>query len=73
VRTTDRIAGTQPIISDYCYAAANSTNVAGAQAGHSIGSSLRSVNMTFGDGHVETHSRSQVQWQYSGGNGMAFY
>jgi prepilin-type N-terminal cleavage/methylation domain-containing protein/prepilin-type processing-associated H-X9-DG protein len=73
VQTTDRIAGTQPIISDYCYAGASETNVTRALAGHSAGGGLRSVNVTFGDGHVETRSRSQVQWQYSGGNGTAFY
>ena len=72
-RTTDRIAGTQPIISDYCYAGAGDTNVAHAQAGHSTSGGLRSVNVTFGDGHVETHPRSQVQWEYIGGNGTAFY
>jgi prepilin-type N-terminal cleavage/methylation domain-containing protein/prepilin-type processing-associated H-X9-DG protein len=73
VKTTDAIAGRQPIISDYCYAGGGDTNVAHALAGHSVGNSLRSVNVTYGDGHVETHTRGQVQWQYSGGNGMAFY
>jgi prepilin-type N-terminal cleavage/methylation domain-containing protein/prepilin-type processing-associated H-X9-DG protein len=73
VKTTDAIAGRQPIISDYCYAGAGDTNVADAASGHSMGNNLRSVNVTFGDGHVETHPRSQVLWQYWGGNGTAFY
>ena len=73
VRTTDTIAGWQPIISDYCYTGAGDTNIAHALAGHSVGNSLRSVNVTYGDGHVETHSVGQIQWQYSGGNGTAFY
>ncbi len=72
-KTTDAIAGRQPIISDYCYTGAGDTNVAHVLAGHSAANGLRSVNVTYGDGHVETHSRSQVQWQYSGGNGTAFY
>jgi len=75
VKTTDLIAGRQPIITDYCYSSggAGDTNVAHCLAGHSVGTSLRSVNVTYGDGHVELHSRGQVQWQYSGGNGAAFY
>ena len=73
VRTTDKIAATQPIISDYCYAGASNTNVTQALAGHADGSGLRSVNVTFGDGHVEPHPRGQIQWEYSGGNGTAFY
>jgi prepilin-type N-terminal cleavage/methylation domain-containing protein/prepilin-type processing-associated H-X9-DG protein len=75
VKTTDAVAGYQPIISDYCYSTggASDTNVAHCLSGHSVGTSLRSVNVTYGDGHVETHSRGQVQWQYSGGNGAAFY
>ena len=72
-KLTDLIAGTQPIISDYCYAAAGDTNVADALAGHSVGNNLRSVNLTFGDGHVETHTRSVIQWQYYGANATAFY
>jgi prepilin-type N-terminal cleavage/methylation domain-containing protein len=70
---TDLVASTQPIISDYCYAAAGVTNVAAAVAGHSVGSSLRSVNTGFRDGHVESHSASVVQWQYYGANATAFY
>jgi prepilin-type N-terminal cleavage/methylation domain-containing protein/prepilin-type processing-associated H-X9-DG protein len=73
VKTTDAIASRQPIISDYCYTGAGDTNVAHVLAGHSAANGLRSVNVTYGDGHVETHSRSQVRWQYSGGNGTAFY
>ncbi len=73
VKTTDAIASRQPIISDYCYTGAGDTNVAHVLAGHSAGNGLRSINVTYGDGHVETHSRPQVQWQYSGGNGTAFY
>jgi prepilin-type N-terminal cleavage/methylation domain-containing protein/prepilin-type processing-associated H-X9-DG protein len=73
VKTTDPIAPRQPIASDYCYTGAGETNVAKAAAGHPAADGLSSVNVTFGDGHVETHTRSRVQWQYSGGNGTAFY
>ena len=73
VRTTDPIAGTQPIISDYCTTSAGDTNVAHAVSGHSVGNNLRSLNVTYGDGHVETHARALILWQYYGGNGTAFY
>ena len=75
VKTTDLIAGRAPIISDYCYSSggANDTNTADCLAGHSVGNNLRSVNVTFGDGHVELHPRTLIQWQYSGGNGASFY
>jgi prepilin-type processing-associated H-X9-DG protein len=70
----DAVAAVQPILSDYCYAPGTQTNVAMARAGHSQGSQLSSVNMAFADGHVESRSRSRIQWQYSGGgNATAFY
>ena len=53
-RLTDRIAATQPFLSDYCYAGPNlQTNVSLAGAGHSAGNVLKSANLAFGDGHVE--------------------
>lgn len=73
VHPGDKIAVTQPMISDYCSAAANQTNVDQALFGHSVGNKLRSVNLGFTDGHVETHQRSIIQWQYIGGNATAFY
>jgi prepilin-type N-terminal cleavage/methylation domain-containing protein/prepilin-type processing-associated H-X9-DG protein len=74
VKLTDRIAVTQPFISDYCFTAGPTlqTNVALAGAGHAMGSGVRSVNLAFGDGHVESHPRSVIQWQYFG-NTTAFY
>jgi prepilin-type N-terminal cleavage/methylation domain-containing protein/prepilin-type processing-associated H-X9-DG protein len=72
-RLTDRIAATQPFLSDYCFAGPNlQTNVALAGAGHSAGNVLKSANLAFGDGHVETHPRTVIQWQYCG-NTTAFY
>ena len=71
-RCEDPVATIQPIISDYCYAPGAQTNVAKARAGHSIGQSLQSVNAAFADGHVETHRRPIIQWQYAG-NDTAYY
>lgn len=72
-RLEDRVAAHQPIITDYCYANGYQTNLSRAQAGHSFGGSVSSVNLTFGDGHVETHSRSQIGWQYYVKQNTAFY
>jgi prepilin-type N-terminal cleavage/methylation domain-containing protein len=67
MKTTDLNAGTQPIISDYCFTpGTTSTNVDQARAGHSVGGSLRSVNLGFSDGHVESHAKNAIQWQYRG-------
>ncbi len=71
-RVTDRITSTQPIISDYCYASGFNTNTAAMLAGHSIGNRVVNVNLAFADGHVETHQRSIIQWQYTGVD-SAFY
>jgi prepilin-type processing-associated H-X9-DG protein len=72
-RLEDRNAALQPIITDYCYASGYQTNTAMARAGHSIGNNLSSANATFGDGHVESHNRASIQWQYWGGQNTAFY
>ena len=75
-RLTDQNAGSQPIISDYCYAPSSGTpqtDINLVVKGHSNGTVLRSVNLTFADGHVETHARAAMQWQYAGGNATVFY
>jgi prepilin-type N-terminal cleavage/methylation domain-containing protein/prepilin-type processing-associated H-X9-DG protein len=71
-RIEDRCANAMPIISDYCFAPGTETNTATMRAGHSLGERVRSVNVGFADGRVETHSRATIQWQYAG-NTMAFY
>lgn len=72
-RLEDRVAAFQPIITDYCFATGYRTNLSDAQAGHSFGGRVSSVNLTFADGHVETHSGPQVEWQYYARQNTAFY
>ena len=75
-RVTDRIAGRQPIISDYCNAPTPpviNTNTAAMLHGHSVGNKVANVNLGFADGRVETHQRSVIQWQYVSGQETAFY
>jgi prepilin-type processing-associated H-X9-DG protein len=67
------IAGTQPIISDYCVVGGpGSTNVNLATKGHSVAGTLRSVNLAFADGHVEAHGKRFIEWQYYAAD-TAFY
>jgi prepilin-type N-terminal cleavage/methylation domain-containing protein len=75
-RVTDRIAGQQPIISDFCHntpADNKSTNTVTMLAGHTMGNKVANVNLGFADGRVETHQSSVIQWQYISGQETAFY
>jgi prepilin-type N-terminal cleavage/methylation domain-containing protein/prepilin-type processing-associated H-X9-DG protein len=69
----DAVTAIQPVISDLCLAQGNkNTNVANARAGHPIQERVQNVNLAFPDGHVETHTSKQIQWQQSG-NWTTFY
>jgi prepilin-type N-terminal cleavage/methylation domain-containing protein/prepilin-type processing-associated H-X9-DG protein len=65
-RLDDPVAATQPFITDYCDASGHQTSIDLARDGHALGNNVRSVNAAFVDGHVETHPRSVIQWQYAG-------
>jgi prepilin-type N-terminal cleavage/methylation domain-containing protein len=72
-RLEDAVASLQPVISDLCLAeGTRNTNTANARAGHPIGTRVQSVNLAFGDGHIETRNGKQIQWQQSG-NWTTFY
>jgi prepilin-type processing-associated H-X9-DG protein len=72
-RLIDKEVGFYPILTDR---AASETNPdplqLGAGAGHPYGRKLKSMNLLFGDGHVETRKASQVQMRYRG-NFYNFY
>lgn len=68
----DPAARIQPVISDYCYTSGFNTNVDMMGAGHPYNGRVYSVNCGFADGHVETHQRRQILWQYAGVD-TAFY
>jgi prepilin-type N-terminal cleavage/methylation domain-containing protein/prepilin-type processing-associated H-X9-DG protein len=77
-KQSDTIAGRAPIVSDLAEGATGSqssppltSTITPAEA-HFYGGSLDSVNVTFGDGHVELHGKSIMQWQYSAEAGQ-FY
>ncbi|HVU26429.1 MAG TPA: prepilin-type N-terminal cleavage/methylation domain-containing protein [Verrucomicrobiae bacterium] len=40
---------------------------------HFYSGALNSINLGFADGHVESHNRSQIQWQFSGNSSQNSY
>jgi prepilin-type N-terminal cleavage/methylation domain-containing protein/prepilin-type processing-associated H-X9-DG protein len=70
-RLTDPEVALKPILSDRS-ANQNSSNPAQAGEGHPNNGRLQSINLLFGDGHVETHKSDTVQMRYHG-NYYNFY
>lgn len=71
---TDKQVNLQPILSDRLATSGGNTNVARAGGAHSYNGTLKSTNLMFGDGHVETHKRVLIQWRYTGVYGFGnFY
>jgi len=63
----DPLAGVQPILTDRCeYHDANPPTIGLAQFGHPYNGTITSVNLLFGDGHVETRPHALLKWRYSG-------
>ena len=74
LKTTDNGVNFQPIISDL--AEGNGTtnvNSIAKTGAHFNGTGLSSINVGYADGHVETHAKSKVVWQFSGNNGAQSY
>ncbi len=67
LKTGDRGAATQPIISDLAETTLGDTNVTDIPKGdaHFYNGGLSSINLGFADGHVESHNRTEITWQYS--------
>jgi len=86
-KTSDPHAAVMPILTDIIFGPHSNRgtlNALGLKAigpgqGHPAGPSqngmIQSVNLTFGDGHVETHQGNAIQWRYiaSGSGYTAFY
>jgi prepilin-type N-terminal cleavage/methylation domain-containing protein/prepilin-type processing-associated H-X9-DG protein len=73
VKTSDLMASTQPIISDYCVVpqgSANPTDISSIlpTTAHFFNGALNSINVSYVDGHVELHNRTTINWQYTGAN-----
>jgi prepilin-type N-terminal cleavage/methylation domain-containing protein/prepilin-type processing-associated H-X9-DG protein len=67
VKQSDTIAGRAPILSDIAEAPSSSTAVGTIYNtdAHFYGGALDSINVCFGDGHVDLHGKNVVQWQYT--------
>lgn len=67
----------QPLVADINTQAADNPPLPTAQkySGHCYGATLKSVNCTFVDGHVEPHNINQIQCVYKGddGNGNSYW
>jgi prepilin-type N-terminal cleavage/methylation domain-containing protein/prepilin-type processing-associated H-X9-DG protein len=80
MKTTDRASGLVPFVSDACFSGYGTTgsqkvsdintsfanNLVSAQkySGHCVGTSLKSVNVTYVDGHVSLHTPLKIQCVY---------
>jgi prepilin-type N-terminal cleavage/methylation domain-containing protein/prepilin-type processing-associated H-X9-DG protein len=74
----ERIAPTSPVITDRCNGnqgqpGHNWENVNEKTQGHPMNNKVRSVNCAYADGHVETHSRPVIMWQYETANSTVSY
>jgi prepilin-type processing-associated H-X9-DG protein len=70
---TDANAGQLPILTDRAASQANLDPFAlGGGSGHPLNGKLRSMNLLYGDGHVELHDISEVRMNFHG-NYYNFY
>ncbi len=74
LKQSDPRVSRQPILTDQCQhaVAAGPPDLEKAERGHPYRGEAQSVNLLFGDGHVETRGRGRLEWRYSG-NWHSFY
>lgn len=74
-KSSDPQVSRQPIITDYCFATGSTTNVQNlvTTSGHPFQGHVNNVNVGYGDGHVDTHSTPQMQWQMTGNSSAESY
>ena len=70
---TDPLSGKQPILTDRA-ASLNSADptLLGAGSGHPYNGHVKSMNLLYGDAHVESHKAAEIQMRYHG-NYYNFY
>lgn len=72
-RLTDKEISLQPIMTDRCLNTAGNKNPLLSLQGHPQNGRLKSVNLLFGEGHVELRKAPKVQWRYSGPGSSGSY
>ncbi len=69
-RMDDPMISTQPIISDWYLGTwddtRNTVELRNNSGGHQWAGSLKSINVGFGDGHVDTSPKAKLQWRARG-------
>jgi prepilin-type processing-associated H-X9-DG protein len=75
IKQTDVNVGLWPILTDRAASSSSGNpDFLGNGAGHAYNGKLKSMNLLFGDGHVDLHSARQVQMRYLGNyNWYNFY
>ena len=74
LKTSDISAAEQPIISDLAEAGGQTTvSSIPKNNAHFNNGNLSSINVGFADGHVDTHGKSKINWQFTGNNGAQSY
>ena len=73
-KTSDNAAALQPIISDLAEGngTTNVSTIPNNEA-HFVNGNLSSINCGYADGHVESHNRAAITWQFSGNAGAQSY
>jgi len=66
VSTTDKQLNLEPILTDRLATSGSSTDIDQAGGGHAPNGKLSSVNLMFGDGHVELRKPPLIRWRYTG-------
>jgi prepilin-type processing-associated H-X9-DG protein len=75
LKISDSTTALQPIISDLAEGVGSSTNLSAIPntEAHFANNSLSSINLGFADGHVVTHGKNTIAWQFTGNNGQQSY
>ncbi len=73
-KASDKSVYQQPIISDYAEGnGSTDPNSIPNNEAHFYNGTLSSINVGYADGHVETHNRIAIQWQFTGNGGAESY
>jgi Tfp pilus assembly protein PilE len=73
-KTTDPNLALVPILTDFMATSAGDKDPSHAGGGHPLSRKVASVNILYGDCHVETQPFSKIQWRWVGGaQYVAFY
>jgi len=75
LKTSDKSISQQPIISDLAEVSGNTSDPSQIRNNnaHFYNGNLSSINLGFADGHVETHGRAEIGWQFTGNGGAQSY